>query len=581
MRRRQNQLALLAILLVTGFCLAVTWPGNPDKYLPDFIPWPGGHGLNIGGFDRDEFRLGLDLAGGVSVTLQASGETVQTRPGETLEDFARRADQDIPVLIDLNPALTDLTPEEQQRPLPEEIGFLVLPLQVTGDELRVRIAEARDVIEERVNGFGVSEAEVTVVGDDRINAQIPGVTGEEAANLVGSAARLEFREIDLAQPSVPPPVDPFAIEQTLEDAFDPQTLGPTARQVGRFFGYPVSDSTQDVIVVGGTRWIPAVGINSKGEEEQLKGEHLIPSSIMRTLDVSGQPALAFNLDRTGALLFEQITERLVVEQRPLGIFIDGQIISSPTVSAVISDSGIITGLGAERAGTLRRQLRAGALRINFETIQQTEVAATLGEDSVIETVQAGLVAFLAIVLFMTLYYRLPGLLASLALVVYASVVMATFKLVPITLTLAGIAGFVLSIGIAVDANILIFERMKEELRLGRGLQGAIETGWSRAWPAIRDANVSTLITVAILWFFADQLNANLIKSFAIALLVGTAFSMLTAIFVTRTFLHLTVGFGLGRKPWLFGVRELPRDEAPPAGPPRQAAEPSPGPGGGD
>ena len=234
------------------------------------------------------------------------------------------------------------------------------------------------------------------------------------------------------------------------------------------------------------------------------------------------------------------------------------------MNAVISRSGIITGLSDDDARTLRLQLRAGALPINFQTIQQTEVAATLGEDSVVDTVQAGLIAFLAIVVFMVVYYRLPGLLAALALFVYAAMVMATFKLVPVTLTLAGIAGFVLSVGLAVDGNILIFERMKEELRLGRSLQGAIEAGWNRAWPAIRDGNVSTLITVAILWFFADALNANLIKSFAIALLVGTIFSMVTAIFVTRTFLNALVGFRLTRRPWLFGIREMPplRDATP-------------------
>jgi preprotein translocase subunit SecD len=155
--------------------------------------------------------------------------------------------------------------------------------------------------------------------------------------------------------------------------------------------------------------------------------------------------------------------------------------------------------------------------------------------------------------------------------------MAAFKLIPITLTLAGVAGFVLSMGLAVDANILIFERMKEELRLGRSLLGSIDTGWARAWPAIRDANISTLITVIILWLFADALNANLIKSFALALGVGTIFSMISAIFVTRTFLHLVVDLRIARRPWLFGIREMTgEDDDSPA-----SAQPTPVQGGGD
>ena len=581
MRRRKNLIALLAILVVTSFSIFVTWPGNPDKYLPDFIPWPGGGGLNIGNFDRDEFRLGLDLAGGVSVTLEASGKSAQVRRGEVLEAFAQRNRVDIPTLLDLNPELKDLDSEEIGRSLPDTTQSLVLPLDIEGEDLDDAIAEARDIIAERVSGFGVSEAEVTTVGDTRINAQIPGVTAEEAADLVGSTALLEFREIDPFFRFVPPPVDPFTVEQTLEDAFDPQLIEPPDTETPRLAEFPLGDPTEDVVVVDGVRWIPARARDRQGEEVQLTGDFLIADSISRTIDQSGQTALSFEFDSEGARLFEQLTERLSVNQAPLGIFVDRRLISQPRVQAVISDRGIITGISDQEARTLRRQLRAGALPINFQTIQQTEVAATLGEDSVIDTVQAGLVAYLAITLFMVLYYRLPGVMAALALIVYASVVMVTFKLVPITLTLAGIAGFVLAVGLAVDANILIFERMKEELRLGRGLQGSIEVGWSRAWPAIRDANVSTLITVGILWFFADQLNANLIKSFAIALFVGTVFSMVTAIFVTRTFLNLTVGLGLARRPWLFGIREMPEDDTPTPGRPRRSAEPASGSGGGD
>ena len=574
MRRRQNQIALFVILAVATFCIVVTWPGNPGKYLPGFIPWPSGAGLSVGGFERNEFRLGLDLAGGVSVTLEAAGSAAPVREGESLNDFAARQDVPLATLLDLNPDLARLDAAEHDRPLADTISTVILPLDPDLD-LSEEIEQARLIIEERVNGFGVSEAEVTIVGGDRINAQIPGVSAAQAAGLVGSTALLEFREIDPVFPLAPLPVDPLAVRTTLVDAFDPAARqgGPDARP--RLSETRVADPTEDVILAPRrsgeppVRWIPARGLLD-GEEVSLTGTFLIADSITRTLDGVGQPALTFEFDDDGAELFEQITGRLVTAQAPLGIFVDGRLISAPNVNAVISRSGIITGLSDDDARTLRLQLRAGALPINFQTIQQTEVAATLGEDSVIDTVQAGLIAFLAIVVFMVVYYRLPGLLAALALFVYAAMVMATFKLVPVTLTLAGIAGFVLSVGLAVDGNILIFERMKEELRLGRSLQGAIEAGWNRAWPAIRDGNVSTLITVAILWFFADALNANLIKSFAIALLVGTIFSMVTAIFVTRTFLNALVGFRLTRRPWLFGIRDMPplRD----ATPPRRRAE---------
>ena len=569
MRRRQNQIALFVILAVATFCIVVTWPGNPGKYLPGFIPWPSGAGLSVGGFERNEFRLGLDLAGGVSVTLEAAGSAAPVREGESLNDFAARQDVPLATLLDLNPDLDRLDAAEHDRPLADTISTVILPLDPDLD-LTEEIEQARIIIEERVNGFGVSEAEVTIVGGDRINAQIPGVSAAQAAGLVGSTALLEFREIDPVFPLAPLPVDPLAVRTTLFDAFDPAARqgGPDARP--RLSETRVADPTEDVILAPRrsgeppVRWIPARGLLD-GEEVSLTGTFLIADSITRTLDGVGQPALTFEFDDDGAELFEQITGRLVTAQAPLGIFVDGRLISAPNVNAVISRSGIITGLSDDDARTLRLQLRAGALPINFQTIQQTEVAATLGEDSVVDTVQAGLIAFLAIVVFMVVYYRLPGLLAALALFVYAAMVMATFKLVPVTLTLAGIAGFVLSVGLAVDGNILIFERMKEELRLGRSLQGAIEAGWNRAWPAIRDGNVSTLITVAILWFFADALNANLIKSFAIALLVGTIFSMVTAIFVTRTFLNALVGFRLTRRPWLFGIREMPplRDPTPP------------------
>ena len=544
------------ILILAGFAIAASWPRAPERYLPDFIPWPSGGGVQVGDWVRDEFRLGLDLAGGVSVTLEVAGEAASVRRGESLSSFLARENADRDEVIALNPSLRDLDPADDDQPLPAWIETIVLPIDVGAEQLSESVEEARRIIEERVNGFGVSEAEVTVVGEDRINAQIPGVDADEASGLVGSTALLEFREIDPLQSTVPVAPTRLEVRDAVDDVWNSQVRAAPDELNLRARSYFIPEEDEDVIVADEVRWIPAVGITEAGETLQLSGRHLIANSITRTLDESALPALTFEFDDEGARLMEQLTRRLAPEQRPLGIFVDRELVSSPRVNSVIADSGIINGLSEDEATTLRRQLRAGALPINLRVLQNTEVAATLGADSVVDTVQAGAVAFLAIVVFMIIYYRAPGLLAALALIVYAAGVMATFKLVPITLTLAGIAGLVLSIGFAVDGNVLIFERLKEELRLGRSLNGAVETAWARAWPAIRDANISTIITVAILWLFADALNQNLIKSFALALLVGTGFSFVTVMTVTRTFMNLLVSSRLVTSSRMFGVREL-------------------------
>ena len=492
----------------------------------------------------------------MSITLEVAGEAAPVRRGESLSQFLEREGVGLDEVLSLNPSLADLEPETYDLPLPDNISEIVLPLNVDDASLEEAVAESQRVIEERVNGFGISEAEVTVVGTDRINAQIPGVDADEASDLVGSTALLEFRSIDQAQPQPQRPLDRLQIGAAIDDVWDATLPQNDDRFVRRADPYFIPPPDEDVIVADGLRWLPANGINAEGATVQLTGRHLIADSISRTLDQAGDPALTFEFEDEGARLMEQITRRLFESRGLLGIFVDGRLISSPSVNAVISDSGIINGLSEEDAITLRRQLRAGALPINLRVLQSTEVAATLGEDSVIDTVQAGVVAFVAIVVFMMIYYRVPGVVAALALIVYAAGVMATFKLVPITLTLAGVAGLVLSIGFAVDGNVLIFERLKEELRLGRSLSGAVDTAWARAWPAIRDGNVSTIITVAILWLFADALNQNLIKSFALALLVGTGFSFVTVIFVTRNFMTMAVSTGWIRGLRPFGVRQM-------------------------
>jgi len=244
----------------------------------------------------------------------------------------------------------------------------------------------------------------------------------------------------------------------------------------------------------------------------------------------------------------------------MAFFLDGEPIIgasgnivAPAVQSQISETGSISGLSLADAQTLDTLLRTGAFPVPLTIVQQEDVDATLGDTAVVDSVQAGLIAIFVVMAFMILYYRLPGAIAASALFVYVSVTLAVFKLAPVTITAAGMAAFVLSVGMAVDANILIFERMKEELRLGRSLAGAIDAGFARAWTSIRDSNVSTLITCGILFWFGDQFGASLVKGFALTLGLGVFVSMFSAIIVTRTFLQVLVGTSVMRHLWLFGA----------------------------
>ena len=248
--------------------------------------------------------------------------------------------------------------------------------------------------------------------------------------------------------------------------------------------------------------------------------------------VQGGPVVNFELKSDSAEKFSKLTSRLI--GKPLVVFLDEQAISAPIVQSEISDRGVITGLTADEAKRFAIQLNAGALPVeSIEIIQERTIGATLGQQSVSKSLVAGAVGFFIVGAFMIAYYGLLGVVATLSLIIYSLVVFAIFKTIPITLTLAGIAGFILSVGMAVDANILIFERMKEELRQGRTRSQAVEIGFSRAWNAIRDSNVSSLITSGILFWF----GTGSVKGFALALAIGILVSMFTAIVITRSFLR--------------------------------------------
>jgi preprotein translocase subunit SecD len=255
------------------------------------------------------------------------------------------------------------------------------------------------------------------------------------------------------------------------------------------------------------------------------------------VDSLGQPAVGFTLTDTGRQIFSDYTSTHTGQY--LGIVLDKTVISAPVVNTPITDGvGIIQGgFTADEANQLAIQLSYGALPVPVKVVESRTVGATLGEESVRKSLVAGVIGLSVVILFMVLYYRLPGFIAALALIVYAVLSLALFKSIPVVLTLPGIAGFILSIGMAVDANILIFERLKEELRAGRNLRQAIDLGWSRAWPSIRDSNTSTLITCAILYVFGSTFGASMVKGFSVTLALGIFVSLFTAIIVTRTFLH--------------------------------------------
>ena len=284
---------------------------------------------------------------------------------------------------------------------------------------------------------------------------------------------------------------------------------------------------------------------------------------------TGQPIVVLEFKSRGTRIWGQLTSDLYLKQDTdrIAIFLDGEELIAPVVNAPITTGTTIIEGGRftiESSQDLALQLQSGALPLTIERIQRRDVDAILGADSLNKSVVAGVIGLVLVLLFMMLYYRVPGVVSAVALLIYAAVVLSVFKLIPITLTLSGVAAVILSIGMAVDANILIFERMKEELRAGRTMLSAVNIGFSRAWPAIRDGNVSTLITCGILFYFSNQLGTTVVQGFAVALAVGVLISLFTAVIVSRTFLRTIALTRLARWPEMFvpaGGSELPQRAA--------------------
>jgi len=467
-RVRVTILALFFVMLIAGtyswplpYNKGVDWVNGKIDYYETFSFLRGSKPLHmdellfrivtglrlhqIGFIPRSDFRLGLDLEGGTHLVYQA--------------DFS-------------------------QVSVSDEAGAM--------DGLR-------DVIERRVNIFGVAEPIIQInrSGKDwRLIVELAGVHDtSQAIQMIGEAPLLEFKEVSS------------------------EAAGKDIAELA--FGDFIST-------------------------ELAGGEHL-NSATVQFDPTTGEPVVSLEFDSEGSELFHEITKRNV--EKPLAIFIDGIPISIPRVNEPISGGrAIITGsFTLDEAKALARNLNAGAVSVPITLLSQQTVGASLGKESLEKSISAALVGAILVIIFMLLIYRLQGILAVFALGLYLVILLTFFKLFSVTLTLAGIAGFILSLGMAVDANILIFERMREERRSGKSLALSIEEGFARAWTSIRDGNISTLITAGILFWF----GTGFVQGFALVLVLGVAVSMFSAIFVTKNLLKLFIGTRFERASYLW------------------------------
>lgn len=449
MNQRTNTITLALLGLLILLALYIVLPlGQPLWLVRSQSTDPGAEATLL------DLRLGLDLRGGTQVLLQADpaeGATVDSTAMDT----------------------------------------------------------AKGIIDNRVNGLGVVEANVLRQGDDRIAVELPGINNaDQAIETVQSTGQLEFVDVTGTGVSGGMIINTTGRPTAVTDAAE----GLAAGQIDPS-QIPYPDQVFQTVMTGDV-------LRSAVAYQDNLGTWLIG---FETTDEGANQFLAYTSANLG---------------NPMAIVLDGLVLSAPTIQGQISTQGQITGqFTQDEAESLAVQMRYGALPVALKVVDIRTIGASLGQDSVAKSLRAGIVGLIAVFVFVLALYRSAGLVAALALLSYILLNLAVYKVIPVTLTLPGIAGFFLSVGMAVDANILVFERMKEELRNGRSARLAIEAGFSRAFPAILDSNLSTLISSAVLFWFGSTFGASAVRGFAINLAIGVALSLFSSVFITRTIMR--------------------------------------------
>ena len=601
MRRRA---VLLTVLIVAVLGISVVALALPEIHLGI----PGLPRIDRSATGPLGIKLGLDLQGGAHLVYQAeTGTTLAVSFEESAE-----VEVDADAILD---ALADAEYEADVTQVSEELQFVIVgefltaerratvrqaitdaiaePVDFVNDDIPPPTAEQMEgvlsIISRRVNLFGTEEPIVQRFGDDRIIVQLPGTSGsvinvqfnaEVATDTGGIRNFLSERGYSGFQvTSVDNNTFRIAVDSTvgIDERRNLQTY--FADEFGPVLSLQVTGGIEDAKgLIGETAQLEFL---RRQCSLPVKDNPCLPPFTDSRIGLTGDDLvdafagtdqldawvvnIQFN-DR-GADLFGELTGDINVQTNSnskelIAVYLDGEQLIAPVAQAHIRDgrSQISGNFNRESARTLAIQLKSGRLPVPLRLIQESEVDSLLGAESLERSLMAGLVGLALVMAFVIAYYRAAGVVAAVALIYYAAVTLAIFKLVPITLTLPHIGGFILSIGLAVDANILIFERIKEELRLGRSLASALEVGFNRAWPAIRDGNVSTLITCVVLLWFGNRLGGGLINGFALTLMVGVLVSMFTAVFVSRNLLQALQAMGLRQSVQLFTPEKLrPRD----------------------
>ena len=606
MRSRSIRLSI-TILLILGIAIAALGFKDID------IDVPGFPRIERDGTGPFGLKLGLDLRGGGHLVYQADTGTrfdVTFADDVTINDLVttlqglRFGDDDsefeglqvVPLALNRYQIRTDILEDDDPRrtglndALAEAHGDITLfQTSVIPEPTLDQMQGVLENITGRVNRFGTEEPIIQIFGDDRIIVQLPGASG--------SVTNIGIAEPDPEAPAPEVPVDIFTdLPRVLAEAgyeefniefndamnftvrsntvnieTQGRALTEIVTQIGQLNRFEVTSGIDDAkALIGQTARLEFKERTCENEscttftdaDLGLTGDDL--SRAEAATNHLGVWVVNVQFNSRGSDIFSDLTRRISTTEaqatKRIAILMDDRELIAPTSLAWIRDgrTQISGNFNRDRARELAIQIEAGSLDVPLRLIQESDVDALLGSESLKNSLIAGLVGLGLVFVFMIIYYRMAGVVAAFALVFYAIVVLAIFKMIPITLELAHIGGFILSIGMAVDANILIFERMKEEVRIGRTLASSMEVGFSRAWPAIRDSNISTMITCVVLLWFGDRLGGGLVTGVAISLFIGVAVSMFTAVVVSRNLLQLTAWIGLGGRIELFTPESLNR-----------------------